>query len=234
MDPQPEAPNGGRSNRLVVAGGAVALLLGLGVAWMVAGRGGAPTSPPPASQGGLVIEEAQDQGKIDAAKPLRCFVAGQFVGELTLTECARRNGVATDALDVGIDESGALAAAQEAGTAFAPLPPQPVHPLPETPLSPAAPQSEALAGRATAAAAQGACWRHNRGQWRKLPGDLDLNACVQALYAGKCERAGAADYGRWGQQTLRLVTGKVEVSNDNQTFRTLVTQGPNCSLPSVG
>ena len=51
-------------------------------------------------------------------------MAGQFVGEFTLAECARRNGVATDALDVGIDETGALAAAPTA--AFAPPPSAPM------------------------------------------------------------------------------------------------------------
>ena len=65
-------------------------------------------------------------------------------------------------------------------------------------------------------------------------GRMDMNACVQTLFAGRCEKAGGASYGRFGQQTLRLVTGKVEVSDDNRSFRTLAPQSPDCSLPPVG
>ena len=52
---------------------------------------------------------------MDATHPLRCFVAGQFAGEMTLAACAKRNGVSTDALDVeqphrdsGLAEGSAL------------------------------------------------------------------------------------------------------------------------------
>jgi hypothetical protein len=221
-----------RGGRLIAAGGAVALLAGLGIAAaLVLNGGGEKAQPSPASQAGLVIESGPEDGRIDPAKPLRCFVDGQFVGDLTLTECARRNGVATDALDVGVDESGALAAADQAGTAITPLPPKEAAPPAEE--QPAAAEPAAPAATPAPAAAQAACWRHNRGQWRRLA-DMDLNACVQTLFGSRCERAGAADYGRWGQQTLRLVTGKVEVSNDNQSFRTLANQGPGCSIPPVG
>ena len=68
----------------------------------------------------------------------------------------------------------------------------------------------------------------------KVAGDLDLNGCVQFLFASRCERAGAADYGRWGQQTLRLVTGRVEASGDNQSFHTLAVQAANCVIPPLG
>ena len=44
---------------------------------------------------------------------------------------------------------------------------------------------------------------------------------------------GAATYGRWGEETLRLVPRRVEVSDDNRTFRTLVEQGANCSTPAI-
>ena len=40
-------------------------------------------------------------------------MGGSFVGEITLAECAKKNGVATGALDVGVDETGALAAADQ-------------------------------------------------------------------------------------------------------------------------
>ena len=67
--------------RLVLIGAAAALVAGAVIAGaMVAGGRGEKTAPPPASQGGLVVETgAPDDGRLDPAKPLRCFVAGQFV-----------------------------------------------------------------------------------------------------------------------------------------------------------
>ena len=111
-----------------------------------------------------------------------------------------------------------------------PLPPEEgAEPLgaPESALPPAAEEHPAAAPPA-------ACWRHGAGRWRRMPSEMDLNACVQTLFAGRCERPGGATYGRWGQQTLRLVAGRVEISDDNQSFRTLAPQGPGCSLPPVG
>jgi hypothetical protein len=65
-------------------------------------------------------------------------VGGQFVGELPLADCAKRNGVATGGLDVGLDPAGALAA----GTNGADLTPlnalAPAQPLPVTELAPPA------------------------------------------------------------------------------------------------
>ncbi|HEY9216806.1 MAG TPA: hypothetical protein VIO94_02065, partial [Phenylobacterium sp.] len=69
--------------------------------------------------------------------------------------------------------------------------------------------------------------------WRKLPAEMPLGACVQTLFAGRCERAGSAAYGRWGQQTLRLVPGRVEISADNRSFRILADQGAGCSIGAV-
>jgi hypothetical protein len=158
-------------------------------------------------------------------------VQGQFVGELSLTDCAKRNGVATDALDVGVDESGALAAADQAGEVLTPLPPEEGG---EPAAEAAGPVSEAEQAPAAAEAPGAICWRRDGGRWRKLPGEMGLDACVHALYGGRCEKAGGGTYGRWSQQTLRLVTGRVEISDDNRTFRTLVPQSPDCSLPSVG
>jgi hypothetical protein len=211
----------------VLGGAVLALAAGLGIGWTLL-TGGHGSQPPPASQGGLVIDTSgEDVGRIDPAKPLRCFVHGKFVGEFTLTDCARQNGVATDALDVGIDQTGALAAAQTAGQVLTPLPP----PKEITRLSPA-PGVTVSSGPAGAPPA--VCWRYGDGRWRRLPGDMGLDACVQTLFAGRCEKAGGAAYGRWGQQTLRLVPGRVEISDDNRTFRSLVTQASDCSLPQAG
>lgn len=214
-----------------LAGAAAAVCAGVGVALaLLAGHRGENQPPPPASRGGLVIDpSAPPEPRLDPARALRCFVGGQFLGEMTLAECARRNGVATDALDVGLDANGDLSAADPGGAALTPLPP---------PESPAAAAQE-TAGAQTAAgvglpSAPAPCWRYEGAQWRKLPTDLPLNACVQALFAGRCERPGAATYGRWGSQTLRLVPGRVEISGDNHSFRSLAEQGANCAIPPVG
>ncbi len=219
-----------REPRVVaMAGGAAALLAGLVIAAAIMSRDDGSDKPPPASRAGLIVETGRaDDGKLDPARPLRCFVAGQFAGELTLAECAERNGVATGALDVGVDETGALAAADVAGTVLTPLPPQetaqaPV-PAPQDVAQPSAPVVQQASGST--------CWRYSGAEWRQV-GDMSRGACVQTLFAGQCERRGAATYGRWGGETLRLVTGRVEVSGDNRRFRTLVEQGPGCSIPSI-
>jgi len=61
-----------------------------------------------------------------------------------------------------------------------------------------------------------------------------LGGFPEALFGRRCEAPGGASYGRWGQQTLRLVPGKVEISADNHTFRTLAEQWTACSIASIG
>jgi hypothetical protein len=211
--------------RLAIGGALAALAAGGLIAFaLVHGHRGEPATPPPASKGGLVIDASgANVGKINPAKPLRCFVGGRFVGDLTLPDCAQRNGVATDALDVGVDASGALAAGQGATAAVAP--PAVVQPV--APVAPAQPAPPPVV-------AQGDCWRYADQQWRKLPSQTSLNGCAQALFAGRCQKPGTALYGRWGQQTLRLVPGRVEISADNKNFHTLVEQGTGCSIPTAG
>ena len=217
-----------RRNLPLVIGGALALVAGLVIAGaLVFKHRGETPAPAPASQGGLVIETTSpSEGKLESAKALRCFVDGRFVGEMTLGACAKRNGVATGGLDVGVDETGQLAAANPDGVKLTPLPPIGGAPG-------AVPTTAANAGAASATPS-GTCWRHVEGAWRKLPTEMTLNACVQALFASRCEKAGGATYGRWMQQTLRLVPGRVEVSADNRVFRTLVDQGAGCAIPPVG
>jgi len=198
---------------LLVGGGVAALAAGLAIAWTLSSNHRGDTAPPPASKGGLVIDSTTTPDtKVAATKPLRCFVAGQLVGEFTLAECAKRNGVATDALDVGVDQTGALAAAQQAGTVLTPLPPR---------------EAVAAEPKVEAAGPVGACWRYEGG-WRRLNADLTLPACTQALFAGRCEKPGQALYGRWAQQTVRLVPGKIEISSDNRSFHTLSDQAGSC------
>ena len=112
-----------QDNRLLIAIGAgLAVVAAVVIALLVSGGRDRNPAPPPAAQGGLTVDVA-DAPELNTTRELRCFVDGQYVGMATLTDCARRNGLATDALDVGIDETGALAAAPTA--AFAPPPSAP-------------------------------------------------------------------------------------------------------------
>jgi hypothetical protein len=208
----------------LAAGGLIAFAI-------VRAHHGEVAPPPPASQGGLVIEAAGGAaGHVDAAKLLRCFVGGLYVGDLTLKDCAKRNGVTTDALDVGLDVFGALAASPPGAAAVTPLPPD-VQSAAGAAAVGAQVATVGAAGPGVSAIAE--CWRYADNRWRKLPSETTLNGCSQALFAGRCETAGGASYGRWAQQTLRLVPGRVEISADNHSFRTLAEQGPGCSIPGA-
>ena len=221
-----------KDRRVLLAGGAaLALLAGIVIAVLLMKGAKAPIEAPPASRAGLIVETGRDDDtKLDPARPLRCFVGGQFVGETTLAECAKKNGVATGALDVGVDETGALAAADQAGMVLTPLPP----PAATAPIVPVAPPVASPAPTVVATAPLAACWRYSGAEWRRLPGDITLNACAQQLFSGKCEKPGGATYGRWGDETLRLVPGRVEASFDNRSFHTVIEQGSSCSIPAAG
>ncbi|MNH92171.1 hypothetical protein D3C73_447460 [compost metagenome] len=217
-----------KDNRTVLIVGAGLAVVGAVAAALVfsGGRGG-PVEAPPASKGGLTIDVAEAPA-LEPTRELRCFVDGQFVGLATLADCARRNGVATSALDVGLDSTGALAAAPTAS--FAPPPEAPAAVVVDVPSagqpSPAdAPRPAPTSGTA--------CLRHTGSEWRQVSGNMSLGACVQALYAGTCVRPGDALYGRWGDTTLRLVPRRVEQSSDNSRFRTLAQQDRNCQFPEL-
>jgi len=227
-----------KNQRAVVGLGTVlAIALGAGLA-VVVKSGVKPKVPTPALHTGLVVEVGrEDDGKLDPARPLRCFVGGAFVGEITLSECARKNGLDTGALDVGVDETGALAAADQAGTVLTPLPPGPTPEDPVAAPAPAvipAPSATPAPAITPASGPLAACWRDQGGEWRRLPAEMGLNVCVQALFAGHCERPSGATYGRWGDQTLRLLPGHVEASADNRTFHTLAEQPASCAIPPIG
>jgi hypothetical protein len=223
------------SKVLAGLGAAGALLLGVLIASVLAGKARAPD--PGATNGQLQVEMGLDDAKLDPTKPLRCFVNGQFVGMQTLADCAKRNGVAAQALDVGLDPTGELAAA----TGNAQL-----QPLPDVtaaqagpPLTPP-PGLSALAGSVnggggSAGGPVGECLRYGSNGWNATgSGGVGLSACVQSLFEGRCVKAGEAVYGRWGSQSLRLVEGRVETSNDNRSFRPLVDQDPrDCSIPPL-
>ncbi|MFZ0267439.1 hypothetical protein [Caulobacter sp.] len=218
-----------KDRRVLLGGAFLALVAGLGIALTVMHGAKSPTNAPPASRGGLVVETGRaDDSKLDPARPLRCFVSGQFVGEITLAECAKKNGVATDSLDVGVDETGALAAADQAGTVLTPLPPPA-----EVLTGPAPAAIPTISAPTVSSTPLAVCWRYAGGEWRRLPGEITVNACAQQISGGKCEKTGGAAYGRWGEETLRVVSGRVESSSDNRTFHSIIELGPNCSIPSA-
>jgi hypothetical protein len=207
-----------QDRRLQLAGGAgAAVLAGVAIAAFIMAKDKPP--PEPAQKGALQVQLGE-QAKVDPNQQLRCFVGGQFVGASTLADCAKRNGVAAQALDVGLDPSGALAAG-EAPKPLAPAPPAKVA---------AAEAPPVLLPSAGTLGATGECLRYGAEGWRPVGGALSQSACVQALFAGNCQPEGV--YGRWAGQTLRLVAGKVEASPDNRVFHTLVEQARDCSIPA--
>ncbi|HST92261.1 MAG TPA: hypothetical protein VLJ13_08705 [Brevundimonas sp.] len=217
-----------QDNRLlIVIGAGLAVIAAIVLALVFSSGRDQDAGPPPAAQGGLTID-VSDAPELNTSRQLRCFVDGQYVGMATLSDCARRNGVATDALDVGLDETGALAAAPTA--AFDPPPTLPPVELTEVEPPVAVEQPSEPAVQPTSGSA---CLRHTGSDWRSISASMSLNACVQALYAGTCVRPGEAQYGRWGDTTLRLVPRRVEQSPDNSRFRTLVEQDRGCQFPGL-
>lgn len=217
-------------NRIILALGAVlAVAAAVVIALIFMGRGGDEPAPESEERAGLQLD-VTEAPELEPTRELRCFVNGQFVGMATLADCARQNGVATEGLDVGLDETGALAAAPTA--VFAPPPEEP--PLALTEVEPVNPPEAAPVQPAPQPAQAGApCLRHAGGEWRQLSGGMSLDRCVQALFAGTCVRPGDAQYGRWGDLTLRLVPRRVEQSQDNSRFRTLAEQDRNCQFPGL-
>jgi hypothetical protein len=218
-----------QDNRVLIAIGAgLAIVAAVVIALIVGGGRDETPAPPPAARGGLTVDVA-DAPELNTTRELRCFVDGQYIGMATLTNCAQRNGLATDALDVGIDETGALAAAPTA--AFAPPPSAPPVALTEAEQPPSDVQQPVQPSIQPASGA--ACLRHTGSDWRSLSSNMSLNACVLALYSGTCVRPGEALYGRWGDTTLRLVPRRVEQSPDNSRFRTLAEQDRSCQFPGL-
>ncbi|WP_291835222.1 hypothetical protein [Brevundimonas sp.] len=221
-----------KDNRILIAiGAAVAVVIAVIVGLLMTGGRDEPAAPPPAAQGGLTVSVADAPG-LDSTRELRCYVDGQFVGMATLTDCARRNGLATDALDVGVDATGNLVAAPTASL----TPPPSAPPVELTETQPDATPIESTQPAQPApqpAAAGGACLRYTGSDWRTVSSGMSLNQCVVALYAGTCVRPGEALYGRWGETTLRLVPRRVEQSPDNNRFRLLADQDRRCQFPDL-
>lgn len=189
--------------------------------------------PDAVEPGGLQVSVG-DAPALEPTRELRCFVNGQFVGMATLADCAQRNGLATDALDVGLDQSGNLAAAPTASLAPPPaLPTTPVNSLPTAVPTELLPLEKQQPQPRVERTGGSPCLRYAGSDWRQLSGDMTLNQCVQALYAGTCVGPGEAQYGRHGNVTLLLVPRRVEQSNDNNRFRILANQDRNCQFSGV-
>jgi hypothetical protein len=220
------------NQRIVLAVGAGAAVIA-GVVFALMFMGKDPPKAPAEDRGGLELSVNEPPAG-DARKALRCFVNGTFVGEFTLEQCAEKNGVSAQALDVGVDATGALAAAPTASLAPPPALPGPGDAAPmDSPVAEPAPAPSPVAQAPAPSGPTAACLRHAGSDWRQLSESMSLNGCVQALFAGQCVRPGDARYGRFGDLTLRLVPGRVEQSNDNRNFRTLVEQRRSCEIPQI-
>lgn len=222
----------GDRKRLIwlAAGGGVVLLLAIILAVSISSKHKDGPRMNEVTSPGLVLN-IDEAPAIDTQRELRCFVNGEFVGMLSIAQCAERNGVAAQALDVGIDESGEMIAAPTASLAPPPVLPSSANGLqPGTAPVSDEPSEIVPAPSAPASGPVAACLRYAGGQWNRLSDSLTLGACVSLLYDGRCERPGSASYGRWGAQSLRLVPRRVEISEDNRNFRTLVEQGAGCSV----
>lgn len=80
---------------------AIAVVAGAGIVslFVVGSQPARPSAP----VGELRIQaDADAPVKLGRRQPLPCFVNGRSVGELSLPACARRNGVASGPLDVGL------------------------------------------------------------------------------------------------------------------------------------
>ena len=227
-----------RDQRVVIAAacGALALfaIIGVSLGLMARRHLPAPALAESSAPKTLQVEMGHEDGGLDASRPLRCFVGGQFVGMVSLGECAKKNGVPQGGLDVGLDTTGAVAAATSDGSVLQPLPGAPVPPAQAGPR--ATPTADGLPATPLSAppSATAACWSFAGGDWRKLADQMTLDSCVQALFAGHCEAPGSADYGRWSGDTLRLITGRVELASDNRSFHTLVKQSADgCAIPNL-
>jgi hypothetical protein len=214
---------------LLIAGGVGALVLVAVLGFVLLGGRERPAAEEAeAADGeGLQIELAQTEvGNIDPNRPLRCFVGGRFVGELTVAQCAQRNGVPTGQLDVGLDDTGALAAVVSPAP-----PPPPIDPLAVTGDPPPPPLVEQMPPIPPPAASgpTGECLRYAGDEWRGLGEALTLETCVQVLFSGRCARPGEAQHGRWNNQSLRLVQGGVEIDRGGG-YRPLASQDPQTCL----
>ena len=179
---------------------------------------------------GLTFNVSDPTPTLDSKKPLRCFVNGAYVGDLTLADCAKKNGMSAQKLDVGFDDAGNATAAPTAS--LVPVPGAPVTAAPSAGTQAPEQTDEVVPDTHVAAGPTAACLRFNSNSWNRLSDNLTLGQCAILLFDQRCVAPGQASYGRWGGKTLRLVPKRVEISDDNANFRQLVDQ-QGCSVPMV-
>ena len=240
------------NDRRVLAGmgAGVAVVLAVGAALVLSRSPRSNDAAPPvessnimgSSAGGLKVEMGK-AAKLESDTSVRCFVNGQFVGMQTAADCAQRNGVAPGGLDVGLDQSGAIAAgggdthlqplnttgdADDGGSSSQVAS---ADQAPDAADDGDAPQD---GPRSYASAPPADCRRFVAGGWRPSGHGVSLDSCVHALFDGRCPPPGQVVYGRWGGLTLRDSPGRIDVSTNNQDFSPLAPQYPaDCSIPSL-
>ena len=233
------------NDRRVLAGlgGGVVLVLAVVAASLLSRSPRSADAPPVESSnitgsvaGGLKVELGHAP-KVESDTSVRCFVNGQFVGMQTAAACAQKNGVAPGGLDVGLDQSGAIAA----GGGDTRL--QPLNKTADAADDASDAQSADAGGddadptapgaRSYASAPPADCRRY-AGGWRGAGQGVSLDACVHGLFDGRCPPPGQVVYGRWGGLTLRDSPGRIDVSSNNRDFSPLAPQYPaDCSIPSL-
>ena len=225
------------------------VLIALGGAFGLMHRGGsapastdssntvaAPSAGPGVRSGDLQVVMGKSP-KVEADTSVRCFVNGQFVGMQTAADCAQKNGVAPGGLDVGLDQSGAIAAGG-GDTRLQPLNRTSDADADEASSGQTADAGDdadptALGARSYASAPPADCRRYVGG-WRGAGQGVSLDACVHVLFDGRCPPPGQVVYGRWGGLTLRDSPGRIDVSSNNRDFSPLAPQYPaDCSIPSL-
>ena len=208
---------------LLIGGAAVGAVAVMIVVAIAALRAGDDAPPAEAAGPGLVVQRGVEAAQtLDPAALLKCYVNGKLVGEMRVADCAARNGVATGQLEVGVAKAPDGAPVNAVAADLPPPPPPPIDIAAQDQLAPGA-DPDAENGRP--------CWSHDGGAWSRAPGGMDLDACVQFLFAGQCLRPGGVAYGMWGDRTLRLTGDRVEMAGSGGGFRALPDQPALCGAP---
>jgi hypothetical protein len=220
-----------RALAALIAGVVVLIALGGAFGMLHHGRGGDENTASPSSNELQVV--MGNAPKVEADTSVRCFVKGQFVGMDTAADCAQKNGVAPGALDVGLDQSGAIAA----GGGDSHLQPL-ASAKPDNTNDDKPDAADASAGdgdsRTYADMPAADCKAYAPGGWRSVGQGVGLDACVHTLFDGRCPAPGQVVYGHWGGLTLRASPGRIDVARNNRDFSPLAPQYPaDCSIPPI-
>jgi hypothetical protein len=223
-----------RALAALIAG--VVILIALGAAFgLLRHRGGVSEDDAPTSASELKVVMGKAP-KVEADTSVRCFVKGQFVGMTTAADCAQKNGVAPGALDVGLDQSGAIAAGGDSAH---------LQPLANVTGDAQQDDDDDKPDAADAGSDDGSphgfaalpptdCKAYAPGGWRNVGQGVSLDACVHTLFDGRCPAPGQVVYGHWGSLTLRASPGRIDISRNNRDFSPLAPQYPaDCSIPPL-